>query len=284
MTEFETRPMEMHFIDCPARAGGDCTCKDRIRVEQELQAQKLREAGWIVRPSMTEPTADTRLRPESETRTLREAQVEVVMDVLEDALDGYGDPSKWADIIVTRLAATGPETDLRAAVERLPNPYDEGSTATSEAMLAVGFEKGRAAVLALIESRSVSKPASPAEADPPCGCLHRGPCRESECGHHEYTHEAAVTSREADPGHALNPDHIETGNLLGVTSREAGLDAERLAQVLGRALLDQDFTGFRNWPALAKEIVAEYARVSSETTDTARDDSPATEPAEGGGG
>ncbi len=58
------------------------------------------------------------------------------------------DDAALAGILAIEAEARATEREaVRERVQALRNPYDEGDEHTTEAMLAIGFEKGRAAVL-----------------------------------------------------------------------------------------------------------------------------------------
>ena len=79
-----------------------------------------RDEAWSQWPEVVELWASTanenRVKAERDLPALRSSESDrerdkaIVMDILEDALDGYGDPSKWADIIVDALSTPRTET------------------------------------------------------------------------------------------------------------------------------------------------------------------------------
>lgn len=73
----------------------------------ELARQTLRhhdelaESGWIVSPLPHE--AEVRAALARSDSPSPEGLRGILVDVLGDALDGYGDPEAWADVILDRL-------------------------------------------------------------------------------------------------------------------------------------------------------------------------------------
>jgi len=93
------------------------------------------------------------------------SSLKAATDEALSAVDDEWTVDEFIDLILAALPITDEQYIFRAgelaerariaaAVKMAPNPYDEGSEATSEAMLAIGFEKGRAAVLAIVGESS----------------------------------------------------------------------------------------------------------------------------------